>query len=217
MVDSILTAIVALSAAIAVFLVQTTTGLLYRWSESVSPISEDRAGDWAKIIDEFDMRPVRFLVTKKVEKPTAGAVGAAPFGRSVVVSEALLNTLSEDEQQAVIAHELAHHSGRHQLRRALLSSVAMAALLVFVLRPSVGAAFAVLACFLLLSVELVRQEYAADSAASEIIDETAFASGLRIVANANDGTAEYGRLVALAHMRPSIPARLRRLGEQNQR
>lgn len=209
---SIFAIITAISAAIGIFLVQAGTATLHRWSGTLSPMPVQQTQDWEPLTVEFDAKDVQFCIQEDIDNPTAGAVGAVPFDQAVILSEELLEVLSEDEQRAVIAHELAHLDAHHPLRRAVLSSMSMAALVVFVVSPSTLAAFVLLLCLCLLSIEVVRQEYLADDTANSLVDEATLATSLWTIAAANDGTDDYGRLAAFLQMRPSIPSRLRRLG-----
>lgn len=205
----------AVGAAMLIYFVQAAGARLVEHSAPTTQVPDGFETRWKEIEADLDLRTsVRYRVRKDIPAPAAMSGGAAPFERTVFVSPAFLTELSQNEQNAIIAHELGHVRSRHILRRALLAALAIGGITYIML----GAAFipmgVILLSYLALSAELIRQEYEADEIAADATAPVDVGTGIWTLAKAQQTAHDYGRTVSIISMRPSIPERIRRLRER---
>lgn len=113
----------------------------------------------------------------------AVAAGILPGHRYIFLADSLVEHLSVDELDAVVAHEAAHHHLRHPLRQGATLGVAPLLALVTLQLPNPALKVALLLGGALLLVGAVRgmhrAEYAADSRAARAVSPAAMARALR--------------------------------------
>lgn len=95
---------------------------------SAVEVGEHQMPQYHAIVAELARRadvPVPRLYVSRSPQPNAFATGRNPDNAAVCVTEGLLNTLSWDEIQGVLAHELAHVRNRDILIGSVAAAVAM--------------------------------------------------------------------------------------------
>jgi heat shock protein HtpX len=152
-----------------------------------------------RVADEMDLEKPRLMIAR-MGVPNAFAVGRRGAG-TVVVSQELIRTLTHEELEAVLAHELAHIDNRDVVTMVMGQSIAsmlgMAAYFVVAFAGEDGIGSIVvgyIASILVQSVTMVfvlaisrYREYVADSDAARHVGGDAMASALRKIQNAGQG------------------------------
>jgi heat shock protein HtpX len=172
-------------------------------SSGAEDMDEDRYADIhrsvERIADEMDLEKPRLMVAD-MGVPNAFAVGRRGAG-TVVVSTELIRTLTHEELEAVLAHELAHIDNRDVITMVMGQSIAsmlgLAAYFVVAFAGEDGIGSIVvgyIASMLVQSVTMVfvlaisrYREYVADSDAARHVGGDAMASALQKISAAGKG------------------------------
>jgi heat shock protein HtpX len=106
------------------------------------PVSEQEMPDYYRIVRELtqaDNIPMPQLYVSPDAQPNAFATGRNPNHAAVAVTRGILNVLSWDELQGVLAHEISHVKNRDILIGSVAASVAMG--ITFVARIALWGSF----------------------------------------------------------------------------
>ncbi len=92
------------------------------------PVSEQEMPDYYRIVRELtqaDGIPMPQLYVSPDAQPNAFATGRSPKHAAVAVTQGILNVLSWDELQGVLAHEISHVKNRDILIGSVAAAIAM--------------------------------------------------------------------------------------------
>src|SRR5205807_2100027 len=92
------------------------------------PVSEEEMPDYYRIVRELtqaDGIPMPKLYVSPDAQPNAFATGRNPNHAAVAVTQGILNVLSWDELQGVLAHEISHVKNRDILIGSVAAAIAM--------------------------------------------------------------------------------------------
>src|SRR5438876_8683158 len=92
------------------------------------PVSEQEMPEYYRIVRELtqaDNIPMPKLYVTPDAQPNAFATGRSPDHAAVAVTQGILNILSWDELQGVLAHEISHVKNRDILIGSVAAAVAM--------------------------------------------------------------------------------------------
>jgi heat shock protein HtpX len=111
-------------------------------SARAEPVSEQEMPDYYRIVRELtqaDNIPMPQLYVSPDAQPNAFATGRNPNHAAVAVTRGILNVLSWDELQGVLAHEISHVKNRDILIGSVAAAVAMG--ITFVARIALWGSF----------------------------------------------------------------------------
>jgi STE24 endopeptidase len=210
----------------SLIILSTVLSPLSLFAVKAEPLDAEQHRRLCALADKLGVRirDIRAFPTRKRKIANAVQVGALPGLRYILVSDYLLDHMSEREVDAVVAHELGHARGRHVLIKvvslgatwivleaasAALGSAALsgAANVAVVLFP-----FCFIAALLLVQGVLgVQLEKRADDAAARAVGADALAAALEKLGDLNDTKRRTGRGWSLITQHPGLEQRIRRL------
>ncbi len=120
------TAFIALMVLLAALAPVLLLPLFYEFTPLENPALVERLTALAHSANTRIMGVWKWKLSQKSNKANAAVVGLAGT-RRMIVADTLLDQFTADEVEAVLAHELGHHVGRHLLRGLGLQAAAIVA------------------------------------------------------------------------------------------
>ena len=174
---------------------------------------EHLAADMGVRVAGFKIIPAR-----RQRQANAVQIGGIPRYRYIAVTDYLMENASDEQLDAVVAHELGHVAGHHVLKKMMLWSATWLGLqlvLLLILHGTSGSgAYAAAPILILLALYLVQGAYGvrierhADEAATREVGPDALASALNLLGNLNHSRMQTSRAWNLLTQHPGLEQRI---------
>jgi len=191
-------------------------------------------GEERKLLESFcnelgvQLRDIKVIEAKGVKQANALFAGTIPKFNYVFMTDYLLENFSEDEIEAILAHEIGHLEKKHIWIKGSAGLVFFSAWMAAVMKTSIitglmesygfysymGIQMALIFGYIILVQGLLSQklEYSADKYAKSVKGEETTISALNKLSEANDTKKNTGKLYNLISLHPSIDERIEKLG-----
>ncbi|MWV40910.1 M48 family metalloprotease [Natrialba sp. INN-245] len=193
------------------------------WTNETTELPSALEGRLRVLSDEAGFDDVRFRVLSRVSNSNAAVSGILPGRRTIYVTEAAIESLSERELESLVAHELGHLDNGHLRRQALGSAIcwsgyalATAALL----RASVWAPLLFLVTILVVvynSNRAIDHEFEADAFAAAVTSPTETANTVERLYELDLIPKRHSGMTELFYEHPSLERRLEALEDRSPR
>jgi len=177
--------------------------------------------------NDYSLRDIKLLEAKGVKSANAVVAGTLPRFNYVFITDYLIENFSEDEIEAILAHELGHLEGKHLWIKGLASFLFFGIWMALILKADVlvpvinslgiygvmGASFGMIMLYFIGVQGLVssKLEFRADNYAKKLKGEETTISALQKLAELNDMKKDSGKLFNLINLHPSIEDRVESL------
>jgi Zn-dependent protease with chaperone function len=195
-------------------------------AEPLPPVTHQRLMDLSSRL-HGGVRDIRSYPGKSQRTANAAQVGILPGLRYILVSDYLLENMTDDEVDAVVAHEIGHARGNH-VGLKLLGIVAVWTGLAAVSGSAVGSASSsagvvgaitplafIVALVLVQGIVGIQLEQRADDAAARTVGPQHLASALRKLSDLNHTRLRTGGFWSVLTQHPGLERRIERLSAES--
>jgi Zn-dependent protease with chaperone function len=205
---------------VALVLTQLLLAPLLLFATMARPVSEECRQRFQQLADRMGVRVrgFRVLPSRRQRVANAAQIGGLPDLRYIAVTDYLVDNMTPEQLDAVVAHELAHAAKHHVLKKAgawLLTWAGFQAAFLALTRGHAGRPVLATAPVLLAVAYLVvqgavgvRLERQADRVAAGVVGAEAMASSLERLGQLNDTQLDTGRGWNLLTQHPGLGQRI---------
>jgi STE24 endopeptidase len=220
-----------LAYVVALFVVQTLCAPLYLRALRAQPLPPATRTRLLALADQLGVRvrDIKAFPGRRTKVANAVQIGLLPRLRYILVTDYLVDNVTDDELDAVVAHELGHARGHHLAVK--LGAIAATWLGFEAIAAGIGSTFhggaAVVpliafpivfpvAFILVQGVIGVRLEERADASAARAVGAEHLATALERIGELNDTKRRTGRAWSLLTQHPGLQTRINRLRNANE-